>query len=165
VREELGVPQKDLLVYVGGGAALGPLNMKSAAAALRPGNMRVVVSSNVSWPGSLHIPQNDPESQDYVGACDLVVCKAGYSTISEAISARVPMLLFHNFIEGEWLTREVRTLGLGEEITHSAFVGAGWATRLEALDRWKAAYEDLPGRLTRDGAAEAVEEVLNVIGG
>jgi hypothetical protein len=165
VRRMLGVPETDLLVYVGGGASLGPLDLKGAAAAVALRNLRVLVPWNVSWPGALGIPRNDPESQDCIGACDLVVCKAGYSTISEAISADVPMLLFHNFIEGEWMTREVSRLGIGAQITALAFVEGEWASKLEALGRWKVAYENLPGRLRKDGAAQAAEEVLTMIRG
>lgn len=165
MRRRLSIPEADLLVYVSGGGSLGPLNMTSAAASLGGRSMRVLVSSNITWPGALQVPQNDPKSQDYLGACDLVVCKAGYSTISEAISASVPMLLFHNFIEGEWLVREVKTLGIGDEITTSAFAEGGWAARLEALDRWRAAYDNLPARLRKDGTAEVTEQVLGVVKG
>ena len=165
MRKRLGVPEADLLVYVGGGGSLGLLDMRSAATSLGGRSMTVLVSWNVSWPGALQIPRNDPDSQDYLGACDFVVCKAGYSTISEAISSRVPMLLFQNFVEGEWLTREVKTLGIGDEITALAFLEGEWATRLGAVDRWEAAYENLPERLGRDGTAEVAEEVLNLIKG
>ena len=39
------------------------------------------------------IPQNESETQNYIAACDYAVTKAGWSTISEAVLSKTPMLL------------------------------------------------------------------------
>ena len=55
--------------------------------------------------------------------CDMVISKAGYGTISEAISSRVPMLLFkrEGSIEDEIITSIVEKIGVGKTISEIIF--------------------------------------------
>jgi len=163
IRRKLGISEADALVYLGLGLSLDPSCLARVETSWHRRNLRLLVSWNVSLPGALKIPAADTESQDYIGACDLVVSRAGYSTVSEAITARVPMLLFHNFIEGEWLLGEVKALGIGEEITRESFLGGDWSERLSILDRLGAAYAHLPTRLATDGSDEVASEILKVL--
>ncbi|MEK6446653.1 glycosyltransferase family protein [Priestia aryabhattai] len=58
-------------------------------------NCKFIVSSNVDvdHPDVYHIPKNAVETQHYVAAADLVLTKAGWGTISEAVCAGVPLLI------------------------------------------------------------------------
>ncbi|MFS0620671.1 glycosyltransferase family protein [Priestia megaterium] len=58
-------------------------------------NCKFIVSSNVNvnHPNVYHIPTNAVETQHYVAAADLVLTKAGWGTISEAVCAGVPLLI------------------------------------------------------------------------
>ena len=56
-----------------------------------------LVSSNVQVSRSnvFQIPSNYLESQNYIAASDLVISKAGWGMIGEAITANVPLLLLN----------------------------------------------------------------------
>ncbi|WP_180229493.1 glycosyltransferase family protein [Priestia megaterium] len=56
---------------------------------------KFIVSSNVNvnYPNVYHIPTNAVETQYYVAAADLVLTKAGWGTVSEAVCAGVPLLI------------------------------------------------------------------------
>ncbi|MFE0623416.1 glycosyltransferase [Priestia aryabhattai] len=58
-------------------------------------NCKFIVSSNVdvTHPNVYKIPQDETETQHYVAAADLVLTKAGWGTISEAVCAGVPLLI------------------------------------------------------------------------
>lgn len=48
---------------------------------------------NVNKPNVYSIPSDDTESQNYIAASDLVISKAGWGTISEAVVNNIPLLL------------------------------------------------------------------------
>ena len=54
--------------------------------------VRYLVPSGMALPGALAIPPAETESQNWIGMCDCIVAKCGYSTVSEAVQARVPLL-------------------------------------------------------------------------
>ncbi|MFH1141736.1 MAG: hypothetical protein V1724_08790, partial [Chloroflexota bacterium] len=92
VRQTLGVGQDEPLVYVGFGRAVQQMEQKVLAGRKLP--FRVLVPEGIiGMPSAINLPASDTESQDYIGACDLVVSKAGFSTIAEAVAENVPMLL------------------------------------------------------------------------
>lgn len=54
---------------------------------------------------------------DYMSASDLIISKAGWGTINEAISAKVPIFLIKRDIpEDIWNTNEIERLGYGKAI-------------------------------------------------
>ncbi|MEH7226709.1 glycosyltransferase [Bacillus sp. JJ1566] len=54
-----------------------------------------VVSSNlpITHPNVSHVPKEYIETQNYIAACDLVITKAGWGTIGEAIVGNTPLLI------------------------------------------------------------------------
>lgn len=60
-------------------------------------NCVFVVSSNVevNKPNVFHIPTDYTESQNYIAASNLVISKAGWGTIAEAVNSNVPLLILN----------------------------------------------------------------------
>ncbi|UZJ79350.1 glycosyltransferase [Fictibacillus sp. KU28468] len=56
-----------------------------------------VVSSNMAihHPNVFHIPANYTESQNYVAASDMVITKAGWGTVSEAVLHQKPLIVIN----------------------------------------------------------------------
>ncbi|MEO2075936.1 MAG: hypothetical protein ABGX20_11245 [Bacillus sp. (in: firmicutes)] len=60
-------------------------------------NCSFLISSNidVNLPNLLRIPCNYLESQNYIAASDLVISKAGWGIVGEALIARIPLLILN----------------------------------------------------------------------
>ena len=60
-------------------------------------NCVFLVSSNVqvNRQNVIQIPADYSESQNYIAASDLVISKAGWGMIGEAVSAKVPLLILN----------------------------------------------------------------------
>lgn len=58
-------------------------------------NCVFIVSSNtpISGPNIIKIPDNYTESQNYIAVSDVVISKAGWSTVSEAIQLQKPLVI------------------------------------------------------------------------
>ncbi len=162
IRGECGVSEDDLLVYLGLGQSLSSDLLKVKSPRPLGEKLKVLVSSHVNLPGTFKVPQQETEVQNYIAACDLVVSKAGYGTLSEAISAEIPMLLFQNFIEGEPLVREIENLGIGEEISVDSFRQGEWVDRIGSLPKYKEQYQNLPERFRREGTEDLWREIANI---
>lgn len=56
-----------------------------------------LVSSNVrvNLPNVFHIPADYLESQNYIAASDLVISKAGWGMVGEAVSSNIPLLILN----------------------------------------------------------------------
>lgn len=68
-----------------------------------------IVSSNVSVTkrdNIFHIPSNYLETQNYIAASDLVITKAGWGTVSEAVLSQTPLLI----IERDLMTEDQNTI-------------------------------------------------------
>ena len=171
LRRRLGVPEGDLLVYLGLGRSLDPSLLKGMKD-LSTSGVRFLVSSNLTVPlkNSIRIPAQETETQNYIAMCDLVASKTGYSTVSEAIRARVSMILFmrDGFKEDRLLADGVEKMGIGHTLSEDAFIEGGWIEGLadagrESLKAYKTAYDGLDGRFKRDGAAEAVDAIMEAV--
>ncbi|SNY15279.1 UDP:flavonoid glycosyltransferase YjiC, YdhE family [Orenia metallireducens] len=57
------------------------------------------------------IPKSETETQNYIAACDLVITKAGWSTIAESIIAQVPLVV----IKRDEIVEDRNTLRLIEQ--------------------------------------------------
>ena len=106
LRAQLGWPQDlPVILLVGGGEGMGPIE-KSALAigeARLPASLVVVAGRNQrlkarlearSWPMPTFIYGFVDEMPDFMRAADILVTKAGPGTISEAINAGLPMVLY-----------------------------------------------------------------------
>jgi hypothetical protein len=179
VRRALGAADGERLVHLGFGWT--PDAASHAAwidVSWLPASVRLLVSSNVaplitrkdpSRPVAL-IPAEETEAHEAIAACDLVIAKAGYSTVAEAIAGGVPILAIpvEGSPESETIARIVDTLGIG--ISKSAEglgdgrVFAAAADMLDGLDRYRDAYRNLPPEYAPGAAARLAGTILSHAG-
>ena len=129
-------------------------------------NMKFLISSNAELPfeNVIRIPTNEMETQNYIAACDLVVSKTGYGTVSEAVRARIPMFLLKRdgFKEDELIGNKVEDLGIGRFISEESFLNGAWVNELNRLDMYTEGFDDMNGRFKNDGISEIVDAVKEV---
>ena len=106
LREKLGWPQdRPVVLLVGGGEGMGPL--EKTAMAMSDSNLPItliiIAGRNVElkqrletrqWPMKTLIYGFVHEMPDFMRASDILVTKAGPGTISEALNAGLPMILY-----------------------------------------------------------------------
>ncbi|HEY6073848.1 MAG TPA: glycosyltransferase, partial [Anaerolineales bacterium] len=172
LREKLGWPSdKPVVLLVGGGDGMGPLAKMAAAvdeSGLDVGQV-IVAGRNVGLKASLEAREwENPtfiygftrEMPEFMRAADFIVTKAGPGTISEALNAHLPIILYSKLP--------------GQEDGNVTFVveeGAGvWAPTpqlvVRALTRWisrpheKARIVETCARLARPEAARLIAQSI-----
>ena len=112
------------------------------------------------------IPGNETETQNYIAMCDLVVTKAGYSTVSEAIRAQVPMVMFkrEGYKEDELIVHAIEQLSIGRHISDRAFLEGGWLNELDELCiyTYRNKFGTMGDRYNEDGTLEIVSTIKEV---
>ena len=179
VRRALGAAEGERLVHLGFGWT--PDAASHAAwtdVSWLPASVRLLVSSNVaplvtrkdpSRPVAM-IPAEESEAHEAIAACDLVIAKAGYSTVAEAIAGRVPILAIpvEGSAESEIIARIVEKLGIGlsrsAEGLSDGRLSAAAADMLDGLDRYRAAYGNLPPEYAPGAAARLAGTILSRAG-
>jgi 1,2-diacylglycerol 3-beta-galactosyltransferase len=106
LRQQLGWPQNQLVVLlVGGGEGMGPLEKTAIAIAEAnlPITLVIIAGRNTelkqrlnarTWPMKTLIYGFVHEMPDFMRAADILVTKAGPSTITEALNAGLPIILY-----------------------------------------------------------------------
>lgn len=162
LRMKHGIPEKELVVYLGLGKSLGTAFLHRMKDINAPG-IRFLVSSGVELPHKdvIHIPDGENETQNYIAMSDLVVSKAGYSTASEAINARVPLFIFPRagYEEDKLITRDVESMGIGKEISCDQFLNLEWIEELNNLEQYRLNLDGLDSRFKNDGLTQAVDAI------
>ncbi|MCD6577673.1 MAG: glycosyltransferase [Anaerolineaceae bacterium] len=107
LRKKLGWPQnKNIILLVGGGEGMGPLGTisKEINRAKLDGGLAIITGRNkklknelkaVNWNVPAHIYGFVTNMPDLMRAADILVTKAGPGTISEALIAHLPIILYH----------------------------------------------------------------------
>jgi hypothetical protein len=158
MRHRLGVPENDFLVFVG----------KSPDTPLLSGDpgIRFLVSSGNSCPDVLVIPAEETESQDWIGMCDCVVTKCGYSTVSEAVRAHVPVLVWkrEGFIEDSAISAKIETLGIGKMVSGAADGVDYCLTDRSSIERFRHRYETIDPLYHENGIYAILRVIQRMIG-
>lgn len=161
LRRQLGWPEDlPMAVLVGGGEGMGPLEPTAHAIAEARLKMGLVVIAGRNqklrqrleaypWPIPTYIYGFVRNMPDFMGAADILVTKAGPGTITEALNAGLPMILYSKLP--------------GQEDGNVSYVtseGAGiWAPEpervVQALQNWVVHPE------TRNTAAQACRRLAN----
>jgi uncharacterized protein (TIGR00661 family) len=94
IRKEIDSAGKSHIIYFGLGMKVD-IGTLSELPIWQSPNCKFIVSSNVevNHPNVYRIPTDAVETQHYVAASELVLTKAGWGTISEAVCAGVPLLI------------------------------------------------------------------------
>lgn len=94
IRKEIDPAGESHIIYFGLGMKVD-IGTLSELAIWQSPNCKFIVSSNVNvnYPNVYHIPTNAVETQHYVAVADLVLTKAGWGTVSEAVCAGAPLLI------------------------------------------------------------------------
>ena len=107
IREKLGWPHdKVVILLVGGGEGMGPLeeisreindtNLDIALVVITGRNKKVKEKlENAKWSIPVHIYGFVKNMPDFMRAADILLTKAGPGTISEALIAGLPIILYH----------------------------------------------------------------------
>lgn len=135
MRRSFGILPEETLVFLNCGAEM-PETLKTVIREAWVPGLRILVSSHLVFPEEdiISIPDSEMETQNYLAACDLIVSKCGYSTISEAVRVGVPLFLYRRegFVEDAYLIDAVTAEGFGREISWDALVAGEWL--LDALE-------------------------------
>jgi uncharacterized protein (TIGR00661 family) len=83
------------------------------------------------------IPKSATQTQNYITACDYVITKPGWTTVTESIMGRVPLLMIERdeVIEDRTVIEKVSQLGLGLSIAEEEFINLNIVDKLEQLDK------------------------------
>jgi len=151
------------LVYLGGGQSLDPAVFRGIRTVLS--GCTLLVPSWTDLPGTVRIPPGETETQDWIAACDLVISKPGYSTISEAIQAGIPMALFRRegFSEDDYLIGGVERLGIGREVPAVTVLDGSWAEELEDLMDLRNNFDEIDDIFKRDGVIDCTDIIREMV--
>lgn len=171
IRHDLGLKGPETLIFFGAGRSIDmdAMVIQRLAKSMPPFTQLLVpsgcpaVGANVSV-----LPSNETETQDYLAACDVIVTKAGYSTVAEAIQGNVPMLVARRdgIIEDQPILNTIKHLGVGREIAAECFATGGWleeALGIAGDESVRAAYGDLPWWAKENGCASIVREIKRIL--
>ncbi len=166
-RKNLGIKENEKLIYVGLGKSMDEKILSNLSQIDDP-NIRLLLPSGAKLNSrrDIKIPQDYTETQNYLGACDLIISKAGYSTVSEAVRAKNPVFIFEreNIYEDIFVGKELKKLKIGEIISFEEFIDCDWVDKVEKIDEYKENFNNLNEKYTKDGCADItniVKEILN----
>ncbi|MDP1695241.1 MAG: glycosyltransferase [Candidatus Woesearchaeota archaeon] len=114
-------------------------------------------------PNAIKIPET-MNYQDVIAASDLVVCKAGYTTVAESISGKVPIIITarDGFIDDETVCKGVEKLGIGKRISNNSFLNMDYLLDCqEFAQRAKLKYSSLPKRFSSLHNEEVAKLILS----
>jgi len=100
------------------------------------------------------LPAHETESQNWIAMCDLVVTRCGYSTVSEAVQAKVPLVVWERpgFIEDHAIVADIRRLGVGRSCDYQQIRSLDWIAELPELSRYKQHYVHIAPNYINSGS-------------
>lgn len=165
MRNLLGIDSDTLLIYIGSGLSINMIP-KSVLKIISEG-YSILLSGNNHIKGEriYHIPLGDPETQDYIGMCDLVVTKSAYSTISEAITARVPLLIYRRegISEDRYICDCIDKYKIGKIISWNCLNNGEWIKYICDLISLKENYQSCENIFMMDGVDMCINHIMEFI--
>jgi hypothetical protein len=144
MRKRLGIPNDETVVFFN--PRCPPDQIYPALVELSEHeHVMVILPSGYPTPhaGIIPIAPDETESQNWIGMCDLVVTRCGYSTVSEAVQARVPLIVWERlgFIEDWSIASTIEHLGIGSSMDYRQVRALSWMDDLPDLPSYKQHYE------------------------
>ena len=126
------------LVFVGIGKSVAPTILNQIKFQKQT-EYNWLFSSGIKLQGDniYQIPETVTEAHNYIAACDYAITKAGWSTVAEAVLARVPMLLLKRpeIPEDTRIISEIESLNLGLGIARDDFFNLEITDKIEKLNQ------------------------------
>lgn len=148
IKRELNPNREKILVFLGLGMKIN-VNMMNFKL-WNNSQCIFIVSANtdIAHPNVFKIPENVTESQNYIAAADLVISKAGWGTVSEALIYNSPLVILNR----DYMTEDKNTIDYLKSIN-----------KVQLID-WKDFEEfNVDSVMTRKLNALSSKEVLNEI--
>lgn len=165
MRKRLGISDAEILVYVGSGLSFN--SVPACLDKLIEAGLRLLVSENQPFyhPKIIRIPSSDTETQNYIGMCDLVITKPGYSTVSESIRAKIPLLIFtrEGFAEDAYILRLLEMEGIGKQMSWETIGYGDWITQIDELLLMKENYQTCSDIFIKDGTQACIEHIRSYL--
>ena len=153
IRKRLQIPKDGIVVYVGSGLSFN--TVPDCIPKLLEKGIHVLVSGGCSINhDNLHIiPYSENETQNFMGACDLVVTKPGYSTVAEAITTKVPLLIFRRegFAEDDFIINPLVENKIGLSLSWEEIADGDWIDNIPDILSMKDNYYQSNSKFIMDG--------------
>lgn len=153
IHEHLQIPLDGIVVYVGSGLSFN--TVPDCIPKLLDRGIHVLVSGSSSIQHeNLHvIPHSENETQNFMAACDLIITKPGYSTVSEAITAKIPLLIFRRegFAEDDFIIEPLVENRIGLSLSWEEIASGNWIENLPDILAMKENYSQADSRFITDG--------------
>ena len=117
-------------------------------------------------PGALAIPAAETESQNWIGMCDCVITKCGYSTVSEAVRAEIPLFVWkrEGFIEDEAIAGTIEKLGIGRSLDATESAIESCLRDGPSLEKYKERFDTIDRQFKENGAPAIIRAVQRLLG-
>ncbi|PPA70534.1 hypothetical protein C4B60_13100 [Jeotgalibacillus proteolyticus] len=115
---------------------------------------------DIQLPNVVKIPSNYTESQNYIAASDLVITKAGWGTVSEAVIFQKPLLL----VDRMYMNEDYNTVNYLKEINHVKLTGLEeLKTMVINEDLFRQLAEQETGISRENAVYMIVERILKIV--
>jgi hypothetical protein len=162
MREQQGVNKDDTLVFFNPRCQVDQLGLDFFKT-ISHESVRIVVPSAFAVRHSqiIALPAHETESQNWIAMCDLVVTRCGYSTVSEAVQAKVPLVVWQRpgFIEDAAIVADIQRLGVGRSYEYDQIRSLDWIAELLEFSRYKQHYVHIDPNYTNSGS----EDILSCL--
>lgn len=162
MRQMCKIANDKSLVYVGSGLSIDMSPSFLNRLTCNGINILVSSNSNIHGNGIYRIPKNVVETQNYIGMCDLVITKSAYSTVAEAVRAKIPLLLYHRegILEDIYICNPILENKIGEVISWETMNETICANDVKRIMSMKKNYSKCSDTLIMNG----VKDCINYIG-
>ena len=162
MREHLGLNEEDTLVFFNPRYPVDQLG-QDFSGKLSQDSIKIVMPFAFAsrYSQIIPLPSQETESQNWIAMCDLVVTRCGYSTISEAVQANVPLVVWErpDFIEDTAIAAEIENLGIGKSYNYQQIRSLDWIPELPELSCYKQHYVQINLNYINSGS----EDILSCL--
>jgi hypothetical protein len=165
MRRELNLDPTSMIVYTGTGSTM--TNPFQKEWLNDPEIVYIIGSlSNIENESNIRkIPLNDYESQDFIACSDIALIKPGYSSVSEAIRSKIPIIgvNFPQTTESFLISEIIQELGIGITISAKDYFKGTWKEIIDEVLSLKENYKNLPDRFIKQGEIQVANIILDLL--
>jgi hypothetical protein len=159
MRDQQGLYEEDTIVFFNSHCLIDSLGTDVSKRLSRE-SVQLIMPSAFALRHSqiLPLPAHETESQNWIKMCDCVVTRCGYSTVSEAVLANVPLVFRErpDFIEDETITSHIRRIGVGKSYVYEQIRSLDWIAEFPELPRYKQHYVYIDPNYTNSGSKDSL---------